>query len=581
MKAQTTGASRAVLFAILAGTTALATIPRAMADDVTARAPQATDDSSRGYSPGNLWNVPGKGEWINTSAARGAAVWTPVKTGILPLDAVPGKVLHAWGTRRLRAGFNGSPITVTVNGTNTALRFDAAGAVNAGIVAATLGLPPTLSETSQPQMWSAAVTAMTDQTSGTPTNLSVPTGSVAPQISPAYLTGGNPYVGFADGGMNWLTDVNGNASNVQHPRLWTPSLTGDAYNTSITAVVRNVSTGSSVNSLATFAGTYPLSLTLSTISGTSTALPGPYGGPAIINGNTTPLGFQVPASASVYGINSSSTSLTAYDDDNGSYSGAQLAYANTPSNGFFVGGLDTVNWGFGMGLSALITGPALTPGESLALREALTDTFRLTPQKRDRIIMAGDSIGSGADGWMAQMPILFAESQIKHPFVIYNTSIPGSEIGGAGSAAANSENNVFSTAVTPLYSPYGTNILYQEGGVNSLGLGNSPEQTMEDWTTWANAALALGPNVKLIGQTLGAHYTVSPDSLRIDFNTLLKANTLTSAIIDSAANSIIGNPTVYEGSRKYSAPPGGHESPYIQSLQGSLIAKAINGLNVQ
>lgn len=91
------------------------------ADDVTRRAPRATDDSSTGYAYRDLWNWPGHGLWICVDATPGAALWQPLPVGILPLDAVPGVELHGYGTRRLSASFGGAaPLQVLFAGSTPA-----------------------------------------------------------------------------------------------------------------------------------------------------------------------------------------------------------------------------------------------------------------------------------------------------------------------------------------------------------------------------------------------------------------------------------------------------------------------------
>ncbi|MCQ8240014.1 hypothetical protein [Rhizosaccharibacter radicis] len=540
------------------------------AGPVTRRAPTAIDDGAHGYAVGNLWNVPGKGMWICQDATVGAAVWAPAPTGILPLDAVPGVALHGWGTRRLRAAYTGPLLAVTPSGGSaTNIGADAKGNLDRTALASAIGAVPVISTTAGPQMWSAGVTAWFDQGSGGSADLSVPSGSQAPQISPLHMTAGSPFVAFADGGMNWITDAV-SPQVIQHPRLSNTAIgSTSALNVSIVGVVRNGASGQSMTTFAALGGgPYPVAFNLADILVKSPL----YGAASLADGFSTQLGFFVPSTPSVFGLSSTAAGLSAFDDDN-SYAGPAVL-GNASNTSFILGGQDNTNSGFAGAVSAAIEGPALTAAQLLSLREALTDTFGLTPQVRDQIILAGASTDAGADGWMTQAPIRFAEAALRRPYVIYNQAIAGSTL----HAAAPGANGVFAGMVAPLYRPYALNVLVLGSGseVNSLGSGDSPATAFADWQSWMSQARALGNNVRLVADTVSPHGSISSDSSRTAFNALLQSVTGTyDALDDEAANPVLGN-TAILNDRTFTVPGGGHRSPYAQALQGALLADAIN-----
>ena len=536
---------------------------------VTTRAPLPTDDGSHGYAVGNLWNVPGLGMWICADATVGAAVWSPVPTGILPLDSVPGVVLHGWGTRRLRAAYTGNPLAVTIGSTATDVGFDATGNLDSKTLAALLGTPPAVSTSSGPQMWSAAVTTEYDQTSGTAANMTVPSGAVAPQISPLYRTGGSPFVGYADGGMNWLTDYTG-TSNIQHPRLATAASTTNAQNMTVQLVLRNGASGNALNSAFAFTGQFPIALNVQDIT-----IKSPLYAPASLeDGSETSFGFYVPSSPSVLGMNGSASALTAFDDDAGAYSGA-APLGNAPTGGMVQGGADASTNGFAVAISAAIEGPSLTPAQTLALRESLTDTFQLTPQVRDRAILAGASTDAGADGWMTHSPFRWAEASLKKPMVMYNLAIAGSQTGNGAATAALT---LFPEMVAPLYRSYALNVLMlgNGSGVNSLGTGQTPAQTIADWQTWMTEARALGGNVRIVATTLMPHGSIPSDAIRQQYNALVRSRAYAYDVLDDLAASPVLGSTAILTDRTYTVPGGGHHSPYYQSMEGLYLGAALN-----
>ena len=539
-------------------------------NDVTARAPGPTDDSSKGYSPGDLWNVPGGSEWICQSASPGAAAWQKLPPQPLPLDAVPGVALHGWGTRLLRAAYAGPLVTVSNDGTTlTQIAPDAAGNLDMGVLTRAVGVVPIISSSSSPQRWSIGVVGWSDQAASASADLSVPSGAVAPQISPRALTGGSPFVAFADGGMNWLTDVAGDATNVQHPRLYTAALGADAHNVSVVTVLRGGAAGNTLDAAVSYYGTYPISLNTQDVTQTAPL----YGPASISDGLQTSLGLYVPSTPSVLGFSADAAGMQAFDDDNSDYSGPPLL-GNKVSGGLYLGGLDATNNGFASALSAVITGPALTADQLLALRESLTATFRLAPQIRDRVIMAGASTEAGADGWLTQAPIRTAEAALKSPMIVYNLSIAGSGL----SAPPNGANLIYAKGAAKLYAPYARNIYAIGAGsiINTIGTGTSVGDTYAAWALWLASVHNLGSNARTVCETVMPHHSVANESDRGAFNAAARiSGTLCDALDDIGADPVFGDPAIVS-SRVWTVQDGGHHSPFYQAQEGALLGVAIN-----
>ena len=555
---------------LCATTPAHAQLAWGVVNDVTTRPPSPTDDSSKGYSVGNLWNVPGGAEWICRSAAVGAASWEQLPPQPLPLDAVPGVALHGWGTRLLRAGYSGPLMTVSADGTTlTQVSADASGNLDRTALTTAVGVVPIISTSSSPQRWSIGVVGWADQAATAPANLSVPSGSVAPQISPRALSGGSPFVAFADGGMNWLTDVNGDASNIQHPRLFSSQLSGDAHNVSIVTVLRGGAAGNTLDAAVSYAGQFSITLNTQDVTQTSPL----YGPASVSDGFQTSLGLFVPSTPSVLGFSASATGVTAFDDDNAAYSGPALL-ANVVAGGLYLGGLDATNNGFSDAFNAVITGPALSADQMLSLRESLTSTFRLTPQVRDRLIMAGASTEAGADGWLTQAPVRSAEAALKSPMVVYNLSIAGSGL----SAAPNGANVIYTKGAAGLYAPYARNIYAIGAGsiINTIGSGTSVGDTYAAWALWLASVHNLGSNARTVCETVMPHHSVANESDRLAFNAAVRVSTtLCDATDDIGADPVFGDPSIID-SRVWTVQDGGHHSPFYQAQEGALLGVAVN-----
>jgi hypothetical protein len=569
---------------------------------VSRRAPTASDDSTQGYAVGNLWNVPGLGLWQNIDATAGHAIWSRVPNNVLPYDAVAGaNITSCYGTRKLRAGYTGyalqvtAPATYTYSGntlqvayssTTTNIGFLADGSLDMRALAAAIGQPaaPTAGGVG-PQTWSAFVTTWYDQC-GSNNATTTASGGAAPSISPLVLNHGNPVIGFADGGSSWPTyNLDGSlAATMMHPRLTIPTtLSWSGTNVSIMADVQGGPAGNMLNTSATndliaLQGTYPLEMQMapgSSAGATPTAF---SGGADISLGTVTPLNMYIPMTPSVWGFSNSSSALTAFDDDNFTFSGAPALGAT--GTGAIIGGVSSVNNGYQMGLDALFIGTAMTPAETATLRAAITDTFRDTPQVRDRLIWQGDSIGVGAEGWMGFEPIKQAMDMLTRPVVLFNLAIPGSTVGPVpeqSSPNAVSRLYTFAQEEGALYSPYGTCIYENEGGHNDLGLGATESQLYASMTQWVNNVRALGSNVKVIVDTLFPHPSITNDTLRQTYNAAILANYLNlDAIANSAGLAYMGNPA--DLSNYIYFHESGHHTPYGQSLEAGALAAAINSL---
>lgn len=535
-------------------------------DDVTRRPPGAADDTQHGYRAGDLWNVPGVAEWICDTATPGRAQWRKLPIQKLPLDSVPGVPLHGWGTRLLRTAYRGPLLGV--------LR---AGGKPAAVMPAADGNldPAPLPLAAEPIASSVDVTSWADQAApgikGGAVTLSVPDGAVAPQISRLATTGGSPFVAFADGGMNWLTDAAGNATHIQHPRLAGPGLGADAHDLSVVTVLRGAASGNTLDATVTFAGRFPISLNTQDVTLTRPL----YGPASMSDGAQRGFGFYIPSTPSVFAMSASASELTAFDDDNAHYTGP-AATANVVSGGMVLGGANSRDLGFADALSAVIVGPALTPQQMLALRESLTATFRLTPQLRDRVIVSGASTDAGADGWLTQAPIRTAETMLDHAAVIYNLAVAGAGL----IAAPNGANVIWPFGAATLYAPQARNTYVIGAGalINTLGTGTSVGETVTALRLWLDNVHRLGRRASTVCETVMPFYTPANEARRAALNAAIRARETTcDAIADIGADPTLGNPSVL-GSRAWTVAGGGHRSPAYQVREGASLGQAINRL---
>lgn len=543
---------------------ALAAAP---ADDVTARPPGPQDDRTRLYAVGDLWNLPGGGEWICVAADAGAARWRRLPPQKLPLDALDGVELHGWGTRRLSRAYRGPLLGVARPGDAlVAIGAQADGDLDHARLARAIAAGNTLTP---PQDGSIGVVAWSDQAARGAVDLTVPAGAVAPQIALSATTGGSPFVAFADGGMNWLTDAAGDATHIQHPRLSGRGLGADARDLSIVAVLRGGAAGNTIDSAIAFAGPYPIALNTQDITLTTP----PRGGASLGDGAERGLGFYVPSTPSVLAIAADATHLSAFDDDLGRSEGPALT-PNHATQGMILGGSGVTETGFADALSAIITGPALDASRMLVLRESLTALFRLTPQLRDRVVLAGASTEAGADGWLTQAPIRHAEAGLSRRTVIFNLAIGGASMRAPPGGA----NLIWPASAGTLYAPGARNVYVIGAGalINELGRGSSAEATIAALRLWLAWAHALGPSVRTVCETVMPHFALANEPKRAAVNAAIRdPATGCDAIADIAADSTLGAVSILSD-RAWTVADGGHHSPRYQAREGALFAAAIN-----
>lgn len=493
------------------------------------------------------------------------AQWRRLPAQKLPLDSVPGVALHGWGTRLLRAAYRGPLLAISRNGNTIAIAPTADGNLQRALL-------PTSAD---PITSSVAVTRWPDQAAadiaGGPVTLGVPDGAVAPRISPLASTGGSPFVAFADGGMNWLTDAAGPVTDIQHPRLFGAGLRADAHDLSVVTVLRGGAAGNTLDATVAFAGRYPISLNTQDVTVTRPL----YGAASMSDGAERAFGFYIPATPSVFGMSATASQLTAFDDDQGRYTGPALT-ANTVTGGMYLGGANPHDLGFADALSAVIVGPALTPDQMLALRESLTATFRLTPQLRDRVIVSGASTDAGADGWLTQAPIRTAETVLVHPALIYNLAVAGAGL----SAPPNGANVIWPFGAATLYAPTARNLFVIGAGalINTLGSGVSVADTTTALRLWLDNAHRLGPQAQTLCETVMPYYSRSNEAARSAINAAIRAaETRCDAVAEIGADPTLGDPAVLD-SRTWTVAGGGHRSPVYQAREGALLGAAINRL---
>lgn len=548
-------------------------------DDVSRRAPTPQDDSTRGRAVGHLWNLPDTRQmWRCRDATPGLAIWEPVPTGILPLDAVPGVTLHGYGTRRMSASFSGSAaVQVSFAGIAPVdLPFGSDDNVDTRSLALLSGAVTQPNEQTSPQMWGVAVLKWYDQSPATTKyDLTVPTNSVSPWISLLGTTAGSPYIAFADGGLNWLTDRDGYVVNIQHPRLFNSSVAASSTNLSVVMLVRGGPIGGTLETPVCFSDTYPISINTQDVT-----LTDPLYAPASVGvGAENSLGFFTPSSPCVFGVNFSSTAVTAFVDDLSSASIGPMPGDNT-AGGLYVGGSSPTNGGYGVRLNCVIYGPAMTDEQMLAIRMAVTDTYQLTPQVQTRVVGLGASTEAGADGWLCRTPVGIAVESLKSPAVFYNFSIGGSGFVHAATTPVNGMNEIWAKGAKTVYTPYAPNVYVTGEGsfINQVGGGTTVADTISYYKTWAALPRALGANVRILSQTVAPAAAVSDASVRAQINAGIKAATASwDYLSDTSASPVLGDPGIMN-SRVWTVTGGGHRSPYYQSLQATLVLSGLRTL---
>jgi hypothetical protein len=564
--------------------------PAGVAQYVNARAPRISDDINSGYNVGHLWNAPGMGLWQCQGNAPGAAAWTRLLTNLKPLDSIPSDgVQAAYGTRLLREGytgpcmqvttgstytFSGNSIVITYGSTLTNIGFDAQGNLDVHALAAAIGasLPPT--DASGPQFTCALVTTWYDQSGNARHATATPAN--APTITPHLAASdGVPFINFVNGGLTWLTyNLDSSLASAIVQCLTIPSgLAWNSQNVSIIASLRNTETGATttlggVNPLVSLAGTY--AYTVYSATGTLGAAASAAGGAGVFVGALDSFPFFLPASQHIFGVTNTTVYLSAFNDDNNTYQGT-AALASTGTGGF-IGATSTTSGGGAMSLDALIIGPAISAVDMATLRAAMTDTFRGTPQVRDRWICNGDSVGAGAEGSFGMTPQRQAESHFDRPFICYNVAVGGGTVGGTGSA---SRLATFGTTEATLYSPYGKCLFQNEGGINDIGTGTTPAALYAEMTSWISRVHALGANARAIVSTLFPHPSISPDSLRVTYNGLVFANAGGADIIDDVTQIPFLGVYANLSNRLYFA-ASGHHHGLGQALEAPFYADAVN-----
>jgi len=557
-------------------------------DDVTRRAPGASDDAAHGYARGNLWNVPDVGMWICDDATAGQAVWSPVPTGILPMDAVPGVTWHGWGTTRLRAGYAGAILNASsLDGSKSAdiSALPGGAAIDTPALSALIGpVPPLTSDVSQPngpQMWSAPVNTLYDQTpDATGYNLTVPSGANAPQISPLYADRGRLPIAFADASLNWTTDKLGNDSNsqpinMQHPRLANATFPADSASLSFYAVMRGPAVSGDSKTIATFQATYPI--IVQAASGNN--VPAAYGSAALTVGGDTPLDMTLPVTPSLFSVisdTSGSGTLTARDDDNASYAGDAVSPVTTA--GVMIGGLDTSHFGLSAPVYAILVGPALSPAQDLQMREAITWTYGLTPQVRDRFLLGGASTGMGASGWMDWTAQNWALQHASLPMIGYNFSSGGATVSNCQHQDGSQDAlTLFDKALKPLYAPYARTVMTLEAGTMTNQLQFCGTSTLfADWQAWQGKARALGSNVTIIGETLFPQVgDADEETNRAAINAQIVAASGSYDVLYDVGNNPIAGAFSTLSDRAMTSWLDEH-SPYLQAIEGNLLKAAID-----
>ncbi len=247
------------------------------------------------------------------------------------------------------------------------------------------------------------------------------------------------------------------------------------------------------------------------------------------------------------------------------------------SGGLVLNGVDS-HGSAGQGgetFSAVIVGPALTTAQQAAVYAALVETFGLTPQVRDRLLIVGASTEAGVGGWADANPGLVATEEMKWPVVAYNQAIGGQQLEALDDSSVLS---LFSHMEAPLYSPYGLNLLYLGEGAagNSLLAGQQPDAVLASYQHWVAKGRHLGGNIMLGTETLVPG--VKNSSIRKSYNTGLRSlRPSYDGLLDLADDPILGSDNILSD-RTLTAPDTIHHTTYYQSVEGKLMASVFDAM---
>lgn len=460
---------------------------------ITMRAPTATDDSTKGYATNQVWIRQDTGEsWTCLGAVAGAAAWekTNLASGRL-LDAVPTAVA-AYGVTLLRAAYAGKAFQIKRASDSTTLDIGFVGdqADWESAYAFIVGTTGVFS------IWYDQSGNANDATGDT----------TSPMLSPNALDGGQRGITFiySTGTLAQRMHMSMPVGVAVHRQAysvvvaWQPSMTsGVSYrfalgNSTTFNLNDNYQVGSSpTNAWAVYNTAYNEFLSEPIDLQTIVVSSGTGGYNLLMNDRTA-------------------TSLVRTDQ---AFTGGMIG--DTPA------GLTGTAPFVGEMLTFVVYGRELTSTERTNAKLAMYNTFRISPQVLDRLVIAADSIGERGMDYAMSWPRQTRSLITARPYSIYDLAF-------SGQTYAYFITN-YSTTLAPLYNTGVRNMLLITLGTNDIGLNSTSAAALHTLAVNLVAlarATGFGPiGVATIMPSTGDGISQAAfEAVRLAFNALLRAD---------------------------------------------------------
>lgn len=531
------------------------------------RAPYPTDDTTAGYATGDLWGVKDGTQYMCSTPQAGKAVWAvndlsnmPMGKQLLPLDRITGASL-AIAPFKLRAAYAGNCFQVQRDSDNTTLDVGFVwDSVRKVYVADWEACDKFINDGSA----NAWYTKIYDQ-SGNGYDLTATTFKV-------YIINGSI-------GSTTRNDING----LRTFTFWGGTRTEMAIPVTHSVSRQNctvisagcVSASGHGNAFCELGNdaSYLNRLLLTTIVRDGRLQP---------IGNANLVGTRIESSPHVVGAGFGSGVSDYMCNDDTATAGGLTAQTLT---GGFLGSANGGGYTYWGDYGAFIVYPTKrTTAEMQILRQMLSRVLRLSPQSRDRLICAGDSITVGADAsaqpwWRQILPIL------DRNFKVFNNALEGDTASSAtGSVAAQVTSSVKAGVTNVVVYAYGTNDLAALSATNGDAANATTVQTRIQ--SHCQAIKTANPTVKIVVCTIlprnnsftGGQTNTSFEASRLLINAWIRANytTFADALADYGGDAYIGQyANVSDGTWM-----NGNLHPKARghAWMGAYVASAVNGL---
>ena len=528
------------------GTSSVVTAPLAVPLTVTTkRAPTVTDDSTKGYAVGNLWNS-SQGLFVAQDVTAGKASWTLSLVGnVLPCDAVTG-ALVCYGTKLMRTGYAGKAYNVVraSDSTNQDIGF-----VNGDL--------DTKARDAFCQGTTCSIATVYDQ-SGNGNNCAQATGANQPVVNPQNDVNGVSSIVF-DSVVN-----SGSTTTVfctftytgTSSRTLSMFMTGQLADAWVNSgIIRLGIDGNDVQPQLRNTGSPGIThLSVAQFSGEGSLMP--LTSPTVLGfvfGNTV---------ASIY-ENNWSNSITGTGIPSNTLSTGQLSFANSPG---FNGRYDLTSF--------VLYGSILSAGSIATLQQSMTKQFNIYPQVNDFILADGDSVayGFGSTNLLGYHRQAIMTGTISRPVIEDLTAKYGDTL-------ASMNTNFTGKVAASWLSTFTNYVVTVKAGNNDISANSDTgAQAYARLVTYVASAHALGSNVRVVcGTLLPGSYT-GPQQTQIDaFNALLRSNTAgCDAISDFQANPVMGPTAAASNTLLY--PDGLHPSTLGNAILAPIYGAAVSSV---